>query len=190
MDQFAFKYQIDEELALVTPTHIQAAAEAMFQLVDSDREHLRPFLPFVDKTLTVEDETEFIKSQLKAQIDGQTYLFLITYRGEMVGTIDYHFVSPVNRRAEIGYWLHSDFTGRGLMTRAVRGMLALGFESLGFNRIDLYADVENLASQAVAERTGFKHVALQPAQVLMYETFRDMHQYVMLKRDYEAGAAN
>lgn len=190
MDKFAFKYQVDEELALVTPTNIQAAAEDMFKLVDSDREHLRPFLPFVDGTLTVEDEVQFIKSQLKEQVEGKAYLFLITYQGKMVGTINYHFVSAVNRRAEIGYWLHSNFNGRGIMTRAVRAMLAIGFESLGFNRIDLYADVENAASNAVAKRTGFTHVALQPAQVIIYDSFRDMHQYVMLKRDYDEGAAD
>lgn len=188
MDKFAFKYQIDEDLALVTPTNVQSVAEVMFKLVDSDRDHLRAFLPFVDQTLTVEDEVQFIKSQLKEQADGRTYLFLITYQGQMVGTINYHFVSAVNRRAEIGYWLHSAFTGRGIMTRSVKAMLALGFESLGFNRIDLYADVANEASNAVAKRTGFTHVALQPAQVYLYDTFRDMQQYVMLKRDYDSAS--
>lgn len=190
MDKFSFKYQVDEELALVTPTNIRHAAEDLFKLVDSDRDHLRPFLPFVDGTLTIEDEVQFIKSQLTEQVEGKTYLFLISYRGKTVGTINYHFVSAVNRRAEIGYWLHSDFNGRGIMSRAVRAMLAIGFESLGFNRIDLYADVENAASNAVAKRTGFTHVAVQPAQVVLYDRFRDMHQYVILKRDYDAEATD
>lgn len=106
----------------------------------------------------------------------------------MVGTINYHFVSAVNCRAEIGYWLHSAFTGRGIMTRSVKAILAIGFESLGFNRIDLYADVENEASNAVAKRTGFTYVAVQPAHVYHYDTFRDMQQYVMLKRDYDSAS--
>lgn len=190
MDRFAFKYPIDEELALVAPTAVRSAAEEMFKLVDSDRAHLREFLPFVDATLTVEDEVQFIRSQLKEQAEGKSYLFLIAYRGQMVGTINYHFVNAGNHRAEIGYWLHSDYLGRGIMTKSVKAMLAIGFESLGFNRIDLYADVENVASNAVAKRTGFKYIALQPAQVLMAGSFRDMHQYVMLKKDYEVAQTN
>lgn len=190
MDKFVFSYQVDEDVALVTPTNVQTAAEEMFKLVASDREHLRAYLPFVDQTLSVKDEVGFIKSQLIEQAEGKTYLFLITFQGQMVGTINYHFVSSVNRRAEIGYWLHSAYNGRGIMTRSVKAMLAIGFETLDFNRIDLYADIENAASNAVAQRTGFTHIAVQPAQVILYDKFRDMNQYVMLKRDYDAGAAD
>ena len=32
---------------------------------------------------------------------------------------------------EIGYWLHPDFQGRGLMTEAARAELQLGFEQIG-----------------------------------------------------------
>lgn len=71
MDKFVFKYQIDEDLALVTPTNVQSVAEEMFKLVASDRDHLRAFLSFVDQTLTVEDEVQFIKSQLKEQAVGK-----------------------------------------------------------------------------------------------------------------------
>lgn len=184
MDKFAFKYQIDDELALVAPTNIQVAAEEMFRVLDSDRDHIRPFLSFVDDTLTVEDEVKFIKSQLIEQAEGKSYLFLITYQGQMVGSINYHFVSQINQRAEIGYWLHSAYTGRGIMAKSVQAMLKIGFETLGFNRIDLYADIENHASNAVAKRTGFTHIARQPAQVKLYGSFRDMNQYVMLKKDY------
>lgn len=190
MDRFPFKYSIDEELALVAPTHVQSVAEELFRLLDSDREHLRPFLSFVDTTQTVEDELAFIKSQLNGQAEGTDYLLLITYRKQLVGTINYHFVSASNQRAEIGYWLHSAYNGQGIMTRSVKAMLAIGFETLDFNRIDLYADIENHASNAVAKRAGFTHVAVQPAQVKLYDSFRDMNQYVMLKSDYEAMKLN
>jgi len=56
--------------------------------------------------------------------------------------------------AEIGYWLRADARGRGLMTRALVLIAAAALEQ-GAARVQLRADVENVASRRVAERAGF-----------------------------------
>ena len=63
-------------------------------------------------------------------------------------------------RAEVGYWLAREARGQGHATRAVGLISTWGFAALGLERLDLYAAIENRASQLVAERAGFTREAL------------------------------
>jgi RimJ/RimL family protein N-acetyltransferase len=58
-------------------------------------------------------------------------------------------------RASTGYWLASHARGRGIATRAVRLLARWAFVDLGIERLQLTCGPDNLASQRVAERTGF-----------------------------------
>ncbi|UUX33478.1 GNAT family N-acetyltransferase [Fundicoccus culcitae] len=185
MSRYVFKLRVDNQLSLVAPIATAKVAAELFTLIDKDRDHLKPFLPWVQATQTVEDEFNFLKRVLQAQAEGETYMFLIEYDDQIVGTIDLHFVNTNHHRAEIGYWLASSHTGLGIMTRCVNTVTQYGFQTLDLNRIDIYCDVENVASNAVAKRSNYQFLATQPAQVFQDNRYRDMNQYVMLKRDFK-----
>ncbi len=57
---------------------------------------------------------------------------------------------------EIGYWIRSDARGRGVMTRAVVVVSRWAFAEHSLARLQLRADVENVASRRVAEKAGFR----------------------------------
>lgn len=67
-------------------------------------------------------------------------------------------------RAEIGYGLHPEGRGRGLMARAVRLICQHWFDG-GGKRVDWYANRGNFSSWAVARASGFSHVATLPGHV-------------------------
>ena len=56
----------------------------------------------------------------------------------------------------IGYWCVSDQRGRGIATRALRRLCRHALDDLGFERLELVTDPDNLASQRVAAKTGFR----------------------------------
>jgi RimJ/RimL family protein N-acetyltransferase/uncharacterized glyoxalase superfamily protein PhnB len=58
-------------------------------------------------------------------------------------------------RPGMGYILHPRCWGQGLMSEAVRGVLDYGFARLDLDQVELWIDARNVASQHVAERTGF-----------------------------------
>ncbi|MDN6206250.1 MAG: N-acetyltransferase, partial [Staphylococcus simulans] len=60
---------------------------------------LSTYLPFIDHTLTVEDELNFIKLMLKKQAAGEHRLFVIYYRDQVVGTIDIQQIDLENRKS-------------------------------------------------------------------------------------------
>ena len=67
-----------------------------------------------------------------------------------------YYLGNTNGHAGMGYILAPRCWGQGLMTEAVRGALEHGFTRLGVDRVELWIDARNLASQGVAARTGFK----------------------------------
>ncbi|CAN5645168.1 GNAT family N-acetyltransferase [soil metagenome] len=56
---------------------------------------------------------------------------------------------------EIGYWCRTGFTGRGYITKAVLGITAFAFDTLGARRVEIRCDSRNLPSARVAERAGY-----------------------------------
>jgi RimJ/RimL family protein N-acetyltransferase len=69
-----------------------------------------------------------------------------------VSLFDFDWTVP---RAEIGYWLASSMTGRGLATEAVLTLTELA-KSLGLVRVDLRCAADNERSRKLADRTGYR----------------------------------
>jgi RimJ/RimL family protein N-acetyltransferase len=59
-------------------------------------------------------------------------------------------------RVEIGYWLRSDATGRGLATEAARAALDAATALGGMTRVEIRCDARNRRSAALPQRLGFR----------------------------------
>ncbi|MBL7765371.1 MAG: GNAT family N-acetyltransferase [Chitinophagaceae bacterium] len=75
--------------------------------------------------------------------------------GKLIGTIGFVRNKPEDFRGEIGYMLHPDFRGRGLMHEAMEKVLQFGFEHIRYHSIEGVVDPENKSSVMVLERSGF-----------------------------------
>ena len=60
------------------------------------------------------------------------------------------------QESEIGYVIAPAARGRGIAGRAIELTSRWGFDDLGLERIEAWIDVENEASQRVAERAGYR----------------------------------
>jgi ribosomal-protein-alanine N-acetyltransferase len=98
--------------------------------------------------------------------DGQAYLefatslagniFAIDVAGQAVGSIALHLQSDIHRKnAELGFWLAQPFWGQGIITQAVRQIVAYGFQAFDITRIFARPFGTNRASQRVLEKAGF-----------------------------------
>jgi RimJ/RimL family protein N-acetyltransferase len=61
-----------------------------------------------------------------------------------------------HRQGEIGYMVAPAARGRGVAPRAVELLTRWGFDELGLIRLELRIDVQNPASECVAERAGYQ----------------------------------
>ena len=136
--------------------HIEATfdnARVIYDIVERNREYLGEFLDWVKKMNSPEDEFVWV---LNAARDKRDYQILVD--GVVVGTIGLpkYFPEENKRWVEIGYLIDSAFAGRGIMTRCVKLLENIVFKSNGFDRIQIQADDNNIASHRVAEKAGYK----------------------------------
>jgi RimJ/RimL family protein N-acetyltransferase len=68
-------------------------------------------------------------------------------------------------------------------TRGLKLFVAWAFESLGLQRVELLAEVDNLPSQRVAERYGFAREGLLRAKIKTRRGRSDAYLYSLLPSD-------
>jgi ribosomal-protein-serine acetyltransferase len=177
-----FKHDLGDgaELRLLEARH----ATEVFALVDSNREHLREFLPWVDDTRSLEDTIGFRRASLEKFARNQGFDAGIFEHGKLAGVIGLHEIAWSHRHTSLGYWLGAAFQGRGLMTRAVAAVLKHCFEELGLHRVGSGAATGNLRSNAVLVRAGFKPEGVQRDAEWLYDHFVDHNLYGLLESDW------
>lgn len=105
---------------------------------------------------------------------------------QVVGTCGFHKWDKRYDRAEIGYDLAPDAWGQGLMSEALRAALEYGFETMGLNRVDALAYVENDRSVKLLEKMGFKNEGLLRDYFSLNGIFYDHYIFSLLKREWKA----
>jgi len=173
----------DLELRLLEERH----AQALFEVIDRDREDLRTWLPWVDGSQSAEDTAGFIRSVRQEFAAGHDLTGGIWHHGHPVGTIGLR-LNPPDRAAEIGYWLARDARGQGIMTRATRALITYAFDELGLHRIVVRCAPGNRASCAIPERLGFTlEGTLREAQWIN-DHFSDLAVYAILCHEWDRAA--
>jgi ribosomal-protein-alanine N-acetyltransferase len=99
-----------------------------------------------------------------------------------IAIMDMLGVNPTS--GEVGYWMHPDARGRGIMTEATCMVMRHAFDAKGLDRrrLVLYAAASNTASNAVAVAAGFTHYGTQrAAERLGNGSYDDLHGYELLR---------
>ena len=128
------------------------------------------------------DARAYLLQRYDLTFAGQSAPFAIVHAddGTLLGSISLMRIAWEHRRAEVGYWLAREARGHGHATRAVRLVCGWGVAKLGFERIDLLAATENIASQRVAERAGFTREAVLRSYIQIADERQDMIAYGLL----------
>ena len=151
MNTVLFKIKINDGLSLVIPN--LSSAQEIFNLIDADRDHLRTWLPWVDSTTTAEDTRKNLSERIQKFNKKEQASFYGTLNGDFVASVG--FSSLKDGEGEIGYWLLSQYGGRGLMTTFVKACIDYGFEELNLNRIVIKCAKGNFKSANIPKRLGF-----------------------------------
>lgn len=177
-----FIYPIDAELRLALPRP-DADADALFSLVDTQRDTMAQYLPWVPAMRTRDDERQFLQTTLEHFAAGQSLNLVIHYCDELAGMISFNHFDRLNHAADIGYWLGVPYRGLNIMHRAVSGMCALGFTDYDLHRLFIRAAVDNTASNRVAQKAGFRLEGTLRDAELLADGYHDENQYARLKTD-------
>lgn len=164
-------------------------AEELFALTDKNRQHLKTWLPWLDKVQKVDDTADFLQLQVKRFGEGEALHLSIFYNGKIVGVLGYNMIDRTNGIGHIGYWLGKEFTGKGIMTKAVSELIYLGFEYWPLQKVEIHCADDNIKSRAIPEKLGFQNEGTIRRAAKVYETYQDHVFYGQLREEYYASHA-
>ena len=171
---------------MLEPRH----AVELFRLVDSNRTHLREWLPFVDDYRSVAAATQFI-TRNREENNGTTGLVTGIWAEEVLaGVVTFDYIDWSNRAALIGFWLSKSFQGRGIMTKTCGMLTDLAFGRLGLNRVEISCALENRRCRRVPERLGFGQEGISRQREWLYDHFVDTISYSMLASEWKIGVSD
>jgi RimJ/RimL family protein N-acetyltransferase len=132
-------------------------AVSLKDAVDSSLEELQEWMPWAPSE---PEPVEEVKARLAKRredfIQGRDFFYLILDPTEtaVLGCTGLHPRAEAGA-LEIGYWIRTDHTGRGLATEATRVLTRTALEAVGARRVEIRCDPENKASAAIPERLGY-----------------------------------
>ena len=155
--------------------------EQIWALVEAERERLGEWMPWVESTRTIDDQRRWLASVVndEATLDGCG----IFVDGRYVGGVGLRW-DPYSVKGEIGYWISSTEQGRGLVTRAVRALLDVGFADIGLHRIEIRAGVYNVRSRAIPERLGLVYEGIERGGERGSGGYYDLAVYAILEDEW------
>lgn len=129
-------------------------AESLFQLRSDERA-----MRYIGRPLqkNVSEAVEFIEKIRANFAQNEAVAWGISFQGQpkLLGNISFWKMDKENHRTEIGYMLHPDYWGQGIMDEAMTAALEYCFRVLNFHSIEANTDPENAASARLLEKHGF-----------------------------------
>lgn len=184
----SFLIRVDDELdlRLIEPEH----AQAVFDVVDTNREHVGRWMSWVELTHSVEDTHKYAERALRDFAERKRLALSILERGRIVGGTGWtdwkqgDDIGVTFGSVDIGYWLAADATGRGIMTRCVKRLLDLAFDTYGLHRVTIRCEPDNERSGAVPRRLGFINEGTMRHICKWNDRWVDHDLYAMLAEDW------
>jgi RimJ/RimL family protein N-acetyltransferase len=142
-----------------------AHATGMAVAVGESLEHLARFMPWADETSARPPvQHARLVGVERLWTLGKEYQFAVCPADDAddrvlggVGLLGRDRWGVSEDSTEIGYWVHVDWCGRGIATRASRVLTDASFAVLGAHVVVIACDQANDASNAVPGKLGFTH---------------------------------
>jgi len=154
-------------------------AEEIFFLRSDKR-----MLEFLDRdpAKSVGEALQWIKTINDAIDQDQCIVWGMVLKNEtrLIGTITFWNIKNEHYRAEIGYALHNDYQGKGLMQEAMVAVLDFGFAVMKLHSVEANVNPANKASIRVLERNHFVREAYHKENFFHNGKFFDSAIYSLL----------
>ena len=176
--------KLTDGMVLLEPYQI-SDVERLYQAARESITEMSPWMPWCHADYSIEESRAWVESQAEVWEKGTDYDFVITDAkdGSFLGGCGLNHIDYKNRIANLGYWVRTSRTKRGVASAAVRLLAQFGFGKLKLNRIEIMAAVGNEASQRVAEKTGAAREGILRNRMVVHDRVYDMVVFSLIPED-------
>jgi RimJ/RimL family protein N-acetyltransferase len=150
--------RLDDGRVVVRPFWIEDAAAVQAACDDPDVAH---WIHLVPSPYTLADAEQFISDSWRRLVAGERARLAIAdaASGALLGSVSLDLFAE-RQAAEIGYWIAKEARRQGFALAAARLVVRWAFEKIGVQRLEILTYPGNAASQALAEKLGFRREGL------------------------------
>ena len=157
-------------------------AEAVVEAVLESLAQLQPWMPWCHPKYSVTDSRLWLEAQVPAFQAGTAFEFaIVSDDGKYVGGCGLNQIDKINRRANLGYWVRSAATGKGVATAAVGALRDWAFETTDLVRLEIVVAVGNAASHRVAEKAGAAREGTLIRRLVLHGALRDATMFSLTR---------
>lgn len=159
--------------------------DRLYEAVHVSIRDVARWLPWCHDGYAREESADWIASRPEAWAQQEAYSFAVidTQTRTFLGGCGLNQIDALHGVANLGYWVRSDRTGRGVATRAARLVACFGFESLELHRIEILMQPANVGSRRVAEKVGARYEGRCRHRIVVEEKPCDVLLYALIPSD-------
>ena len=133
-------------------------AVALNHIMVSNKTYFERYMPqTVAKNLTLKGSHHFIANISEDARVKKQLLYTIKEQDELIGLVYIKELDWEKKQGEFAYCLAENFSGKGVISSAIKKLTAIAFEDLNLQNLIIIAHKENIGSIKVAEKCGFQH---------------------------------
>lgn len=137
-------------------TYLEDDAAEHFYLVNQNRQHLRPWLRWIDSHLKEANSLEYIR-YTHIQFEEQLAVMLGVFENNrLVGEVGMFLWEQELKKAQIGYWISASHQGKSILRESLHRFFHYIFTNLDMNKLEVRFVPSNIRSGKLAERMGCK----------------------------------
>lgn len=161
--------------------------DGLLDAVRASLADLIEWLPWAHAGYQRSDAVAFVRESMAAWRDGRAFDFTIRRTDEPrrhLGNVSVWATTRAGQVGEVGYWVRSDETGKGVCTQASARILQIAFEELRMHKVVLRVAVGNIASERIAEKLGFSREGMLREELKVNGVWMDHSLWGLLRHEF------
>ncbi len=141
---------------ILRPPHVKDAPVVNEAILESfDR--LSKWLDWADHRPTLEETEENLQIMYSRWLSREDLPFCIFDRitGNYIGETGLHKIDWSLPRCEIGYWVRTSYSGKGIAIESTHALLLYALKELNAVRVEIKCDEDNIKSRRIPEALSF-----------------------------------
>jgi len=159
--------------------------DSLYEAVRESIPEISVWMDWCHADYSIEESRAWIESQPEKLGKGTDYNFAIfdSSNGSYLGGCGLNDIDYSNRVANLGYWVKTSQTRKGIATAVTLLLARFAFDELKLNRVEIVIVVGNIASERVAEKTGATKEGVLRNRLMVNGNPSDATMFSLIPRD-------